>query len=117
MNNNQMTFSVGKNNGKPVYYINNKEVSKKAYESLMDEHMVGNESEYNEECPFCSMVHDILTDILAADKDEAFDILHSVLDGIKEAGYQAGYIECMRTNARLMNEVADQMESELEEEE
>ena len=97
---NKKKFQEKIDNGKKVISINNG-------------YCVDNKEEKEEDCPFCSTVKKVLEDILkSTDYDEQFGILHSVINKIREIGYQEGHVDCLRNQAEILDEMADELDNE-----
>jgi thioredoxin-related protein len=55
-------------------------------------------------CPFCEMIKAVLRDMESTDNyQRKFDILHSVVDQVKEFGYKDGYTTALMEQIESMN--------------
>ena len=67
----------------------------------------------DEYCPFCDMVHSVLIAVDSARTNaEKFDILHSVLDQVKAAGYKEGYADALLNQIQFSEHLLDAIEDD-----
>lgn len=64
-------------------------------------------------CQFCDNISDLLEQINESDSyDDDFAILHDAFKSCQAQCYKQGYIDALRNNAEIMNELADDMEDD-----
>lgn len=67
----------------------------------------------NEECPFCSLVDEVLEDIIIADSyEERFAILHSVISEARDTGLKEGYKKALSLQAEIIEDILEDIECE-----
>lgn len=110
------------------FFINEKEVDEKTYYSLLDDDLSKyknvrhvssfDNSEDIEVCSRCNDIMDLVISIRESESEEvAFDELYEFLDTLESVAHQEGIIENLRDNSSLLNQIAEQMEADLNEEE